>query len=85
MENKTVYNSSVKIRFFICSIIGVFLFFVTIPYNGNKKSTHGTYHGHHPKRSRSQSPVHFFVMVSCLAVLAASIYVKYGKNVPNIL
>ena len=27
MENKTVYNSSVKIRFFICSIIGVFLFY----------------------------------------------------------
>lgn len=84
MENKTVYNSSVKIRFFICSIIGVFLFFVTIPYNGNKKVPM-VHIMDIIQNALGPKVQYIFVMVSCLAVLAASIYVKYGKNVPNIL
>ena len=84
MENKTVYNSSVKLRFYICSIIGVFLFFVTIPYNGNKKVPM-VHIMDIIQNALGPKVQYIFVMVSCLAVLAASIYVKYGKNVPNIL
>lgn len=84
MENKKEYSSSIKVRFFICSIIGVFLFFVTIPYNGNKKVP--MVHIMDIIQTALGPKVQYiFVMISCLVVLAASIYVKYGKNVPGIL
>lgn len=84
MENTKQFSTSVKLRFFICSIIGLFIFFVTIPYNGSKKvpMVHLMSIIQTALGPRAQ---YVFVMISCLCVLAASIYVKYGKNVPGIL
>ena len=75
MENKKEYSSSTNDGFFICSIIGGFLFFVTIPYNGNKKVP--MVHIMDIIQTALGPKVQYiFVMISCLVVLAASIYVK---------
>lgn len=72
-ENKTA-------TFLICSLIGVFLFFVTI--NGKVPMVHimGAIQG-----ALGYGVQFWFVMFSILLVLIFSVYVRFGKDVPALL
>lgn len=71
-------------KFTICSIIGVFLFFVTIPFNGSSKVPMVHLMDILQKAAGSRAQ-YVFVMISCLAVLALSMYRRFGKNVPALI
>lgn len=80
MEATKTNRQGAVVKFLICSVIGVFLFFVNI--NGKVPMVH--------IMSAIQGALGYgiqfwFVMISIVAVLAFSMYVKFGKNVPAIL
>lgn len=79
--NSTVKNDSSAVsKFIICSIIGVFLFFVNI--QGKVPMVHimGAVQG------ALGYPVQFWlVMFSIVAVLLCSMICRFGKNVPEVL
>ena len=85
MEGKTKsFTTNIKLKFVICSIVGLFIFFVNVPFNGSSKVP--MVHIMNTIQTALGPRVQYiFVMVSCICVLAASIYVRLGKNVPEIL
>ena len=86
--NRTVGNQknslSATIKFFLYSFIGIFLFFVTIPYNGAHKvpMVHCMGIIQNWLGYRVQE---YIILVTCIGVLIASMVCKFGKNVPAFL
>ncbi len=85
MEKGSIENkNNASLKFIICSMIGIFFFFVTINYNGSSKAP--MVHIMGIIQGAIGYPAQFvFVMVSCIAVLGASLYCKFGTNVPSFL
>ena len=84
MELENQKRSGAVAKFVICSIIGVFLFFVTIPYNGSSKVPM-VHIMDILQRAAGNKAQYIFVMISCVAVLGLSLYCRFGKNVPRLL
>lgn len=71
-----------KLKFIICSIIGIFLFFISININGASKVP--MVHIMGAIQNAIGYPKQFiFVVVSCIFVLAASIVCKFVKKTPE--
>lgn len=81
---KTKRSPAVLAKFLVCSVIGVFLFFVTVPYNGGNKvpMVHIMDLFQRALGTRVQ---YVFVMLSCIVVLGLSLYCRFGKNVPSLI
>lgn len=80
MNTATTKNSGAVAKFIICSIIGVFLFFVNI--EGKVPMVHimGAVQG-----ALGYGIQFWIVMFSIIAVLICSIFCRFGKNIPAIL
>lgn len=80
MDTKAKNNSASVGRFIICSIVGVFLFFVNI--QGKVPMVHimGAVQG-----ALGYGVQFWIVMFSIVAVLICSIICRFGKNVPEVL
>lgn len=80
MKKTEMTRSSATARFLICSIIGVFLFFVNI--DGKVPMVHimGAIQG-----ALGYGIQFWLVTISILAVVVCSAYSRFGKNVPEIL
>lgn len=71
-------------KFLICSAVGVFLFFVTIHFNGNNKVP--MVHIMDVMQQALGAKVQYiFVMFSCIGVLLISMMCRMRKKMPSIL
>lgn len=77
-------RSGAAAKFFIFSLIGVFLFFVTIGFNGAAKvpMVHIMDLIQKALGARVQ---YILVMLSCIGVLFCSLFCKFSKNMPLVL
>lgn len=78
--NEATLKTNAVAKFLICSIIGAFLFFVTIdravPMVHIMRAVQG---------ALGYGIQFWFVMLSILAVLILSLYNRFGKNVPELI
>ena len=79
-NTKSKPSSATVAKFLICSLIGVFLFFVTI--DGKVPMVHimGAIQG-----ALGYGIQFWLITISIVAVLIFSIYCRFGKNVPTLL
>lgn len=81
METKGNKQSGAAIKFLIFSIIGVFLFFITVPFNGAAKVPMVHIMDLLQKTLGTQIQ-YVFIMISCIGVLLCSLFCKFSHNMP---
>ena len=84
MNNKSRSRKIATLQFLFFSGLGVFLFFINIPINGESKVPLLHIIGFLTALIGTKN-LSYLVMLGCIVFLIMSLYTKFGKNVPNIM